>query len=232
MKRILSQFRRNVFEYFGSGRYSKPGLNGLDDLLAEFLNYRHGCFIEVGANNGFSQSNTYYLERLLGWSGVLIEGIPMLYEACRKLRTRSHVFNCALVAADYPLPFVEMHFANLMSVVEGSMGEATRQADHLRKGLEVQKLDKTYTVQVPARTLTSVLDEVPSLAPIDFLSLDVEGYELQVLKGLDLAKYQPRYILVECNFWEDIDRYLAPHYSLVKKMTHHDYFYQRRTELS
>jgi FkbM family methyltransferase len=228
LRRIVSAWRRRLFELAGSQRYSRPGLNDLDARLAPYLGFKDGFFIEAGANDGYSQSNTYYLERYLGWSGVLVEGIPELYDQCRRLRRRSRVYQCALVAPDFPGASVPMHFANLMSVVDGSLKTANAQEQQIRTGLEIQSLDATYTVAVPARTLASILDELPQPVRIDFFSLDVEGAELDVLKGLNLEKYRPAYILVEARFFDEVDAYLEPHYTLVGQLSHHDYLYKSR----
>lgn len=227
LKRIIRALWRRVY------RWSKPAENDLDRKLAKYLNYRNGFFIEVGANDGYAQSNTYYLEKKLGWRGVLIEAIPELYERCRKRRKRSRVFHCALVADTTSQPTVTMHFANLMSVADGALKTPEAQEEHIRVGLKVQRLpnNASYTIEVPARTLTSLLDEInPPL--VDFFSLDVEGYELQVLQGLDLSRYRPTYILVEARFFDEVNAYLQPYYDLVERMTYHDYFYKVRQHLS
>ena len=63
---------------------------------------------------------------------------------------------------------------------------------------------------------------------IDFFSLDVEGYELNVLEGLNLTKYRPGYILVEARFFEEVNDFLEMHqYKLVEKMSYHDYLYKK-----
>ncbi len=227
-RRAVSTLRRRLFELAGSRRYSRPGLNGLDARLAPYLGFQGGFFIEAGANDGYSQSNTYYLERYQGWSGVLVEGIPELYDRCRRLRRGSRVYQCALVGPDFPDASVPMHYANLMSVVDGSLKTSRAQDEQIRGGLQVQKLAATYTVAVPARTLASILDGLPQPVHIDFLSLDVEGAELGVLSGLNLDKYRPTYILVEATFFDEVDAYLRPHYVLVEPLSHHDYLYKSR----
>lgn len=208
---------------------SHPSLNDLDQKLSKYLNKKSGFFIEVGANDGYCQSNTYYLEKKLDWTGLLVEGIPDLYRICKKTRKRSMVFHCALVAEAHKEPTVEMHYANLMSMVDGSLNGNNCHNEHLEKGREIQSLGRTYSVQVPARTLTSILDELDNLQQIDFFSLDVEGYELNVLKGLDLERYRPVYILVEANDYGSVDKYLTSHnYEQVEKLTDHDYLYISR----
>ena len=82
LKHKVRKYWRSLFEFFGSDRYSRPALNDIDHKLEEYLPYKNGFFIEVGANDGFAQSNTYYFEKLRGWKGVLIEPIPDLYAKC------------------------------------------------------------------------------------------------------------------------------------------------------
>jgi FkbM family methyltransferase len=207
----------------------RPSLNDLDRKLARYLNFRNGFFIEAGANDGYSQSNTYFLEKKLDWRGVLIEGIPELYERCKKERARSIVHNCALVSNDFPGTTVTMHFAGLMSVVDGALKTEAEQEEHLKAGVDVQHLAGSYSIEVPARTLESILDETQDLPRIDLLSLDVEGYELNVLKGLNLSRYRPKHILVEARFFEEVNGFLEERgYEMIEKLSHHDYLYGTR----
>lgn len=149
-----------------------------------------------------------------------------MYQECKRIRSKSSVYNCALVSNKFDDDFVEMHYANLMSVAQGSLKSQEAQEKHIKSGLEEQELKETYTLKVPARTLESILDDFGHLPPIDFISLDVEGYELEVLLGLNLEKYQPKYILVEANFADEINSCLQPFYELVEQMTYHDFLYR------
>lgn len=204
----------------------KPSLGDIHEKLQKYLDFDSGFFIEAGANNGYIQSNTFYLEKSRRWQGVLVEGIPQLYQECLRNRSDSMVFNCALVSDEFEGDSVLMHFADLMSMVDGAMNDVDAQAKHLSAGVSVQKLDGSYEVSVPARTLTSVLDDAGVTGPIDFFSLDVEGYELQVLCGLDTSKYRPKYILVEVRDLEGIDSWMNRNsYNFVEKITGHDYLY-------
>jgi FkbM family methyltransferase len=207
----------------------RPSQNNLDRKLEKYLNFRNGFFIEAGANDGYSQSNTFYLEKKLGWSGVLIEGIPELYEKCKRERTNSSVHNCALVSNDFSFTSATMHYAHLMSVVDGSLKTEEEQNKHIQAGIDVQRLDRTYSISVPARTLSSILDEISDLPTIDFLSLDVEGYELNVLKGLTFSKHRPKFILVEARYFNEIDEFLVNNgYEMIEKMSCLDFLYERK----
>lgn len=178
-------------------RSTHPGLDGLDLKIAEYVDFEGGFYVEAGANDGYAQSNTFHLERQRGWSGVLVEAIPELADKCARRRPRSSVVNCALVADDFTEKTIPVRYAGLMSLVDGAQGDADAERRHVLDGLAVQGLTQTYTVEVVARTLTSVLVEHSAPPVIDLLSLDVEGYELNVLRGLDFARFRPRIMVIE-----------------------------------
>ncbi len=209
-------------------RTDKPSLNDLDDKLAKYLDFEGGFFIEAGANDGYNQSNTYYLENTKRWRGILVEAIPALAEACKKVRARSTVIHAALVADQEASSEVTMRFANLMSLVEGSLGGHELTEEHVRKGVEIQQLAGSYSVVVKGRTLSSLLDEFAPGQQIDFFSLDVEGFEEQVLKGLDLARHAPRFILVETWKLDEVLTLLGDRYDMLEELSVHDYLFKRK----
>ncbi len=106
-----------------------------------------------------------------------------------------------------------------------------KQNEHIDIGLKVQNIAQSYIINVPAKTLSDLINtykgnESISILDIDFLSLDVEGYELQVLQGLNLDIHRPRYILVESKAIDSIDAYLSFHdYQQVERFSSHDYFF-------
>jgi FkbM family methyltransferase len=156
-------------------------LDELDLKLRKHLDFDNGFFIEAGAHDGLKYTNTLYFEKYRNWSGLLVEPIPQQAALCAENRPRCFVENCALVSSEYAQPTVEMNFCGLMSVVKGAMKTAEEERRHIELGCEVQKVE-TYSLTVPARTLTSILEQ-HGILHVDFLSLDVEGYELEVLKG-------------------------------------------------
>jgi FkbM family methyltransferase len=202
-------------------------LNDLDRKLESHLDFEGGVFVEAGANNGVDQSNTMYFEKHRGWTGLLVEPIPELARRGRTNRPECIIEQAALVPPDYPESTIEMQYCNLMSLINGSMKSAEEDALHIAKGRECQNI-KSYAVSVPARTLSSILDQ-HGLTQVDLLSLDVEGFELPALQGLDLTRHRPRFLLVEARFRDEIDAYLAPTYQVVDELSHHDVLYSLPT---
>ncbi len=207
-------------------RYRPAGLGGLDLKLRQHLPLDGGFFIEAGANDGKTQSNTYLFEKRWGWRGLLVEPLPHLAELCRISRSRSIVEQVALVPFDFAGSEIEMRDVNLMSLVKGAMKSEAEELAHVHAGEAVQHL-RSRELRVPVATLESLLVK-HRVGQIDLLSLDVEGFELSVLRGLDLEKRLPANLLIEARYREEIDRYLAPLYQPVAELSHHDVLYQPR----
>jgi FkbM family methyltransferase len=173
----------------GLDRYSRPAAYDLDVQLDAIIDRDGGYFVEAGANDGYQQSNTYWLEKFRGWRGLLVEPMPELAAEARRNRQRSTVIQSALVPPDHDGP-VRMRFGDLTSSVSG-----TQPDDWTDQGLVFGWRDP-YELDVPGRTLSELLDEVGA-PDVDLLSLDIEGFEPQALRGLDLDRHRPRFILVE-----------------------------------
>ena len=216
-------YRCRLFEAVNLQRYSRPALFGMDRRFEEFMPWRGGIFVEAGAHDGYTQSNTYFLERHRGWSGLLVEAVPELEARCRRRRPRSTVVGCALVGPDFADESVDVQFGDLMSTI-GADGS------HAAGGLAVVGRP-AYSTRVPARTLSSVLSEA-GLTKIDLLVLDLEGRELEVLAALDFERHSPLFLLIETLDRDTeqsvIDHAVARHYEFVEALSDYDLLYRRR----
>jgi FkbM family methyltransferase len=159
------------------------GLNAQETALVRrfFAGRERGFFVEVGANEPRARSQTWHLEQA-GWSGILIEPQPDLADELRKAR-RAKVFAVACSSPDNAGRTLPLHVAGpLSSLDRGGMAAGASPG---------------RVIDVPIRTLNEILIEAQAPSSIDFLSIDVEGHELDVLRGFDLARWKPRLILLE-----------------------------------
>jgi FkbM family methyltransferase len=229
-RKDLNRARRRRAERRGSDRLSRPALHDLERKLDAALDRDGGFFVEAGANDGFTQSNTYWLERFRGWRGILVEPMPVYVEECRRERPGTPVVHAALVPANHEGETVRMHFGDLMSTVEGAHGDEAAERDWVAPGLVLGWRD-AYEAEVPARTLSSILDE-HGAPEVDLLSLDVEGFEPQALRGLDLDRHAPRWIVVEAHDLDDgraaIEEVIGERYILEDQLSPLDLLYRRR----
>ena len=222
---LVMRFKTWLFrELFHKG---STGLNMLDLRLIEVISPQSGgFFVELGANDGVQQSNTYKLQKEFGWTGLLIEPSPSRFKECvanRAFGIRPEVRCAACVPFDFQDRFVEIEDADLMSVAKGltvTDQQAVEHADRGQRFLVDSSLRHSYGAL--ARPLTSLLDEVNAPSVFDLLSLDVEGNEMSVLQGLDFQKYMPKWMLVETR-GRDISDYLSDHcYEEVCKLSDYD----------
>ena len=175
---------------------------------------RDGIFVEVGANDPVAGSQSWLLEQN-GWRGVLVEPQASLCEKLRAARPGSQVFQ---VACSRPGSEGEAELA-----LAETDGNAT-----LRPQRDSHGINYVGAERVRITTLDSVL-QAAGIARMDFLSLDVEGHEIEVMCGLDFEKYRPSLILIE-----DGVRDLTKHrflkgrgYQLVKRTTLNNWYVPR-----
>jgi FkbM family methyltransferase len=221
---LALSMRRPLFEALGSDRYSHLALNGLDHKLKRHLDFDGGTFIEAGGNDGLTQSNTYWFERFRNWRGLLIEAVPDMVQLCRKNRPRASVVNTALVAS-VDIKSVRIRTARLMAYIPGAFETAEEEAVHLENAKRVQGMAQVGEIDVPAQTLSAVLDQ-QGIGKVDLFSLDVEGYEFPVLQGMDLSRHRPGHLLVETKRPAQITALLGDHYTQLDQLSHHDYLFR------
>jgi FkbM family methyltransferase len=200
----------------------------LDKKICDYVNYKNGYFVELGANDGITQSNTKHFELFKGWHGVLIEPSPTQFKKLKKFRSkRNHFYNAACVGFDFPKTTIELIYSNLMSVALEGRNDILDPLEHAKSGEKYSDREQSFRFQAQARTLQSILDESGSPALIDLLSLDVEGGELEVLAGVDFQKTNFRYIVIETRSIDEVRKFLLSHnYRELSQLTHHDYLFE------
>jgi FkbM family methyltransferase len=155
-----------------------------------------GTYIDVGAHDGRTFSNTYHLENL-GWNGVLVEPVPWKFFDIKRLRSRNnYIVNCAAVSFKLHGSSIKIQYGDLMTLSpEISTIDSDEWSDGAKKFMHSDETEVQFWIQ--GLSLTSILDDAKMGTDYDFLSIDVEGAELDVLQGIDFEKYKFGVIAVE-----------------------------------
>lgn len=208
--------------------YSQTDCNGvpLDQKLIQRMNITNGVFIEAGANNGIFQSNTKLLEARYGWTGILIEPATALFNTLVTNRPTAKCYNCALGS-----------FSQDGTTISGDFD------GHPMGSVGGKRLNRSASQFITVRSLQSILDEC-NITHVNFFSLDTEGYELNILNGIDFSKTTFDYLLIEIypNEHQEIMSLLESkgyvfienfsNYNLITNpgwdQTHNDYLFKRK----
>jgi len=194
--------------------------------IRQFFNQRQdGICVEVGANEPVSVcSQSLHLEEKLNWQCVLIEPNPSLAQKAVSLRPKAKVCEVACTCPENIGTMI------LNIPLDDSNQEVTGHAS-LEKNADEHNYQHHNCIEVKADTLTHVL-QAQHIRQIDFLSIDVEGAEMDVLLGLDFSIYQPQLILLE-----DKHLYLKKHffltqqgYKLVRRLNRNCWYIPKATQ--
>ena len=166
-----------------------------------------GFFVDVGANAPKDGSQTWAMESR-GWRGVLIEPQPDLAEQLRRER-QAAVYAVACSTPENAGKTLTLHLAGIQSSLK---------PDFYAAGMQ-----RAGSVEVPVMTLDQVLEDAGAPCPLDFVSIDVEGHDIEVLNGFDLARWKPRLLFIE-----DVVQSLALH----RTLTSRGYRWFRRTGIN
>lgn len=166
-----SQFRQDLF------------------ALSEAGYKKNGYFVEIGAADGLNGSNTYLLEKVFGWTGILAEPARVWHKALRANRT-AHIETCCVWSrSNVVLPFDEVEIAELSTVGDRDIGDVHR-----------KHREKKTRYDVTTISLNELLAKYGAPEVIDFLSIDTEGTELEILKAFDFGRYRFNAVVCEHNF--------------------------------
>jgi len=228
IKDCLPPFILRLYRKLKEPRYH--GQFSLDQKMEKYLNYKNGYFVELGANDGERLSNTLYYEKYKNWTGILVECIYHKYLLCLKTRPKSKSFCNACVSFDYKEKFVEIIYSDLMSVPVNLESDLMNIYEHSQGGkdffLPGDDKKNNYYFGAPAITLNQLLITAKAPNLIDFLSLDTEGSEMEVLKGIDHNKFRFKYICIECRDIKKMKAYMQNiNYVFVEQLTNQDFLF-------
>lgn len=148
-----------------------------------------GFFVEFGAADGVSLSNSYLLEKEFGWAGILCEPNRSWHEELRRNRSGTLDIRCVYSTTGEQISFSENYIGELSGITEFAGDD--------RHGL-INRTTTSYRVETIS--LLDLLMQHNAPEHIDFLSVDTEGSEFEILNAFDFSKYTFGAICVEHNF--------------------------------
>jgi FkbM family methyltransferase len=188
------------------------------DVFALLVNrLRPGYFVEVGANDGYTLSNTIYLESQFGWRGLLVEANPR-YASSLHTRDGSEVVLSAVSSQPGPALFIDDGLFGALESFQNDEREAGAPA-----------------ISVSCQPLPEILDAVHAPEVVDFISIDVEGGELEILRSTLPGSRRFRCGCVEHNYrredYHEMRRVLERSgYEIIwRDQTKHDLFFVDET---
>jgi FkbM family methyltransferase len=197
------------------------------DLMADFFNLgRPGMFCEFGATDGVSLSNSWYLENVRGWTGILAE--PGRRWHALLVANRPNAFvetRCVYSVSNERIMFSEAADGVYSAITEFAGNDAHQ--GH-RQGSE--------NYEVTTISLDDLLAE-RGISSLDFLSVDTEGSEYKILQAFDFGKFRPKFVAVEHNYTSNrqlLDRLLTSqgYTSVFRQLSAFDDWYVRDDILS
>jgi len=176
-------------------------------ILTYFSHDFKGTFIDIGMENPIIRNNTFLLE-LNGWEGICIEPNKRYCQMAQGIR--KNVINCACGKED--LSDQEFTIVNICAGEEGAV--SSLKVDQRLIESHKMMINHITKTKVDVKKLDTILEDLNFTffndKGIDFISIDTENTELDVLKGFDIARWNPTLMIIENNFDEPfIEDYLS-----------------------
>lgn len=185
LQAIFRNIRSKFVDIYAIKSYSQEG----EDVILRriFSNQTSGFYIDVGAHHPRRLSNTYYFYKL-GWSGINIEPNPDAISIFQKERPKDLNLQLGVAAEADKLKYY--HFNDpALNTFDFKLS---------KRRLKTSPFLITKIEEINVEKLENILDKyLPKKKVIDFLSIDVEGFDLEVLQSNNWVKYRPKYVLVE-----------------------------------
>jgi FkbM family methyltransferase len=185
-RRIFSEYPYDLQSFSKLSEKSKSQLG--QDLLAVACSEakRGGFFVEFGATNGLELSNTYLLEKELGWSGILAEPAKVWHRDLEENRNVEISKVAVWSLSGETMKFLETSEPELSTLTRFSASD-----QHARKGT---------TYEVETLSLMDLLLSRNAPPYIDFISIDTEGSEFEILENFDFSKFSFGLLCIEHNY--------------------------------
>jgi FkbM family methyltransferase len=221
LERPVKSESNNNLEYFSQ--------LGQDRFIDEYYNKKeNGIFLDIGAHDGKTLSNTYFLEKMRNWKGICVEAQPVLFEDLNKNRNSINL-NCAISNHNGEIEFTFVDgYANMLSGISDDYNDTHRNrilSEVERHGGCINK------IIVKSRKLQDVLDEY-GIYDIDFCSIDTEGSEFRIVQSIDFTKTNIKVFIIENNYQDTtIKNFLEENgYYLHSKIQWDDVFVKKEQE--
>jgi FkbM family methyltransferase len=183
-RKFLSNIKRS-FDFYFTPSYSQEGEDMV--LKAIFHQGKKGFYVDIGAHHPQIFSNTLYFYRR-GWNGINVDAMPGSMEGFKKLRRRDINLETAISDKQETLTYFAFN--------EPALNTFSKELAEER--MQIPKFKLLYEKQLKTERLSEVLDmHLPRGQHIDFMTIDVEGLDLNVLQSNDWNKYRPTFILIE-----------------------------------
>lgn len=178
----------HINEQFRNGGYLHFSQEGEDILLDRYFNYKkEGFYIDIGAHHPTRFSNTFLFYQR-GWRGINIDAMPGSMKPFQELRPKDINIECPISNQEEELTFYIFN--------EPALNTFSKEEAEKKDGLRNYKVVDTPILK--ALPLAKVLQQnLPKSQAIDFMSIDVEGLDYQVLTSNDWSLYRPKIVLIE-----------------------------------
>ena len=235
---IKSQFPYDLWHFFISNyqsfkfllfkKYSARG--NIDKSLMKIIKKKKGFYLEVGAYNGISESISLRFEKDLKWSGLLIEPNPLHFKYLKKNRSKNICLNRICLSKEYLNKKLFIKNLNLMSYVVDDKNKLyfkdypIRRINNMAKEAKLGNF-KNYECKI--EMLENIFKR-HNIKIVDLAIIDVEGSELELLKGVNFRKIKINYFCIESYNFEKLKKFMIKkNYKFVTKLHREDYVFKR-----
>jgi FkbM family methyltransferase len=164
----------------------------IEPIIEKLCDTSEGFYVDIGSHDGLDGNNTKYFEEK-GWEGVCIEPHPIVFEKL-KVNRKCQVENCAIWKEDTEVDFLAVSgYSEMLSGIIESYDP--RHVDRINREISAMG-GHAKKIKIPARRFDSIIKN----NHINFLSIDTEGSEIEILKNVDFEKFQIDVICIENNF--------------------------------